>query len=483
MTSRFFLSLTAFSLIFSLSVCAEQFSVSNEEVEEEFFEEASDSNAEKKQEENVLVNETAEQSRRIAFPQKNAMLSTQEKTGVQSEQKKLKPHYAGVRKPQPKSVTTEKKKSSKIKNKWFSSKTHPKVEKKEIVEEEIVMTSAELQAERPFYIRKAALTAENSSDTTSMKSGQSVYASNNTQPHRSEEGQIYPKAGFQAPAGHFYLTAEYLLWRTRQEGMEFATAKRVNFEFDSGFRVGLGVHSPCDGWDVYVNYTNFNPTQSNNAHGSFYPLFLYQGPNATKISSVSNAHAHWKMGFQNLDVEIGRAYYIAKTLTFRPFIGLKGAWIDQHANIHYQGGVIPAGQTFRTHFKNDFKGAGPLIGIESNWLLGAGFSFFGNLAAALVVGHFDNEQQQHQLNGAEVVHLDTAFNLVSPTVQMIAGLAWDRNFNRDQCHFGLSAGFETQYWWSQNQIEQFTDDDLPINVRVQGGLAFYGLTLRARFDF
>jgi hypothetical protein len=264
--------------------------------------------------------------------------------------------------------------------------------------------------------------------------------------------------------------------------MEFVTTKKVAFDFQSGFRVGLGVHLPYDCWDIYVNYTRFNPEDSDSVHGSFYPLYLFQGA-GTQGTTIDKAHAHWKIEFQNVDVEIGRAFYIAKTLVFRPFFGLKGAWIDQDAHIRYEGGFIPIGQTFRTHFENDFKGAGPLIGIASNWLIGAGLSFFGDFAAALIVGHFDNEQKQRQFSGAEVVNLNSDFNLVSPTAQMIVGLAWDGNFNKERYHVGLSAGFESQYWWGQNQTEQFTDKDFPIYVREKGDLAFYGLTLRARFDF
>lgn len=477
MASRFFLSLTAVSLAFSLS--AEQFSVSNEQLDD-FLEETNELSAEEKQEQKQTASEPG---RRVAFPKKNTA-STTEKASTNPELLKVKPHYAGVRKPQPKSLEG-KKKSSKIKNQWFSSKTHPKADKKgakkAVVVEESYVSAAELPADRPFYIRKSQLTAQN--DDSVMKSSPSMYSSHEREPQQQpEEGHLYPKAGFQAPDGHIYLTTEYLLWRTRQEGMEFATVKKINFEFNSGFRVGLGVHMPHDGWDIYVNYTRFVPEHSNSAHGSFYPLFLFQGT-GPQGTSVTEAHAHWEIEFQNVDVEIGRVYYIAKTLTFRPFVGMKGAWINQHAHIHYQGGYIPAGQTYRTHFMNDFKGAGPLIGIESNWQLGDGFSLFGDLAAALVVGHFHNKQEQHQLGGAEVVDLDSRFNLVSPFLQMVAGVAWDRNFNRDRCHFGISAGFETQNWWNQNQTEQFTDVSFPIYVREKGDLAFYGLTLRGRFDF
>lgn len=466
MLPKFFCSLTAFSLAWHF--------LSADVSEEEFFEEVT-------VEENVVS--TDESKRQNVFPAKNSSSASEKNATEKVEKpKKLKPQYAGARRAPDKVKSSE---DSRVKNKWFSSKTHPKVEKKEAAEAP-KESSIELPINRPHYTKTSnslkpypIVQLDLSSDAP-METRQPVRSE--TWVRQDSEGNDYPTGGFQAPKGHIYFTGEWLYWRTRQEGMEYATAKKVDFDFQSGFRVGLGVHLPYNCWDIYINYTRFNPADSDRAHGSIYPLYLFQGA-GIQGPSVAEAFAKWQIEFQNIDVEIGRPFYIAKTLVFRPFFGMKGAWIDQDARIHYQGGFIPSGQTFRTHFENDFKGAGPLIGIESNWLIGAGLSFFSNLAAALVVGHFDNEQEQHQLGGDKVVNLDSDFNLVSPAVQMIVGLAWDRNFNRERWHAGLSAGFETQYWWSQNQIEQFTDKDFPIYVREKGNLAFYGLTLRARVDF
>jgi hypothetical protein len=429
MTSKFFASLTVFSLAF-LSA------------EEPLFEE-------------IVVEDST--------------LASEEKQ-EEEKPKKLKPQYAGARR------TQNNAKKKEPKNKWFSSKTHPK-DKKETAQT-TKEVPAELPADRPHYTKLSNPIKNSRSMPIELATESPPIRQTRTEPQVC----YYPPAGFQAPRGHVYVTGEWLYWRTRQEGMEFATARSVAFDFQSGFRVGLGVHMPYDFWDVYVNYTRFVPDGSKSAHGSFYPLFLFQGA-GIQGPAVAEADAHWKIQFQNADVEIGRAFYLAKTLVFRPFFGLKGAWIDQHARIHYEGGFIPTGQTFSTHFKNDFKGAGPLIGIESNWLIGAGFSLLGNLATSLVIGHFDMTQEQYQLDTAKVVDLNSDFNLVSPTFQVVAGFAWDRNFHRDQCHFGLSAGFEAQYWWAQNQTEQFTDKDFPTYLRQNGDLAFYGLTLRARIDF
>ncbi len=463
MPSSFFRSVAAFSLLFQSIVFADG-KISDEELFEE-----------------VVVEDKAPESEqqkppakpRVIFPVKN------QEQKVTENPKKLKPQYAGARRPPEKPKTPEKeKKSPNIKNQWFTSKTHPKIEKKEHLNH-VEEASTELPADHPYFMKTSYLPTS----ATNPGFGYSNPPKEESQREEITEGNEYPRAAFQAPRSHFYLTGEWLYWRTREEGMEFATSQIVDFDFQSGFRVGLGVHLPHDHWDIYVNYTRFVPDASESRHGSFYPLFLFQGTGAPQGATVSEAHAHWKIEFQTVDVEIGRAYYIAKTLTFRPFFGLKGAWINQEAKFRYRGGFIPHGQAFRTEFDNDFKGAGPLIGIESNWVLGAGFNFFGDIATALIIGQFFDKQEQRQLDGAKVVDLNTDFHLLSPTVQIAAGIAWDRNFRRDRLHFGLSAGFETQYWWGQNQSEQFTDDHFPIYVRGKGDLAFYGLTFRGRLDF
>jgi hypothetical protein len=489
MMSKFFLSLTAFSLALNISALADEVSGEVEFVEQVFEEEIADAAENEQAQEPVAAEEQiSKRGRRTAFPQKtpSALANAAAEQTAQKPRlpKRRKPHFAGVRRPleeAPKALDPEKT-SKKAKSPWFSSKTQPKNDKKQTVSTE--SDSTELPSDRPYF-RKVGNTivaplfvqtdASGDFPAPTPPLGRSAVVEND-----------YPRTGFQAPNGHVYLSAEWLFWRTRQEGMEFASSKQLEFDFQSGFRVGLGVHLPSfDGWSIDVNYTRFNPQHSHSVYGAFYPLFLFQGSLsvAEQGNAVAQADGHWAIEFQSVDIELGKSYYLSKTLVLSPFFGLKGAWIDQHARFRYLGGFIPAGQVFRTHFKNDFKGAGPLLGTEVNWQLGGGFSLFGDIIAALIIGHFDNGQEQYQLSNSEVVHLDHDYNLVSPVLEMVGGVAWDRNFNKDQCHYGLSAGFETQYWWSQNQTEQFTDDVRPIYVRQRGDLAFYGLTLRARFDF
>ncbi len=452
----------------------------------------------------------AQIARRRSAPEVQEKPGPQEAVEEEKEEprKRLKAHFAGSKRP-PQNVPGYKpvprvRKSTHVKNEWVTSKTHPKAPK----EEEVKSTDkviASLQKATAFGEGKALSTPRRPSQIFSKEGLLAQAGSDADMPMHSEKKPVedkasveekeYPQTGFIARDGHVYLTGEWLYWRTRQGGMEYAVerssttpgvftdavSQKLNFEWQSGFRVGLGVHLPRDGWDVYVNYTDFRPEHSSRASGSVFPMLIYQGQ--FPVANVTEAHAHWQIEFQTLDMEIGRSYYIARTLTFRPNIGVRGAWIDQHAHFHYKGGDIPDGQEYKVSEKNDYKGVGIRAGINTNWQFGGGFSLNGDVFAALIVGHFAMSQDQKQLDDVKVIDLDSNLKLLSPTAQLFLGLSWDRNFYRDRCHFGLTFGFESQYWWRQNQMERFTDSSLPIYVRTDDDLAFYGINLKARIDF
>lgn len=420
------------------------------------------------------------------------------------ERKRPKAHFVGSKRPQQNEpvaidAPTEeqnKKPSSRIKNEWVTSKTYPKSDRKiaKAPAASIHRTAAQLSSAPNIFAQADASSLDQKERIRELEKKVGVMQAKLDHLESPEDRQ-YPQTGVYARKGSVYFTGEWLLWQTRAGGLEFAVersnsfpgvytdavSKKVEFEWQSGFRAGFGVHLPHDGWDIYVNYTNFHPTASRNANGSVFPLLAYQGQYL--LNNVDSAHAHWDISFQSADVEIGRAYFLAKTLALRPYFGCKGAWIDQHAHVTYIGGDIPAGQEFKIHAHNDFKGAGLRFGLNSNWEWGWGLSFISNLSGALLVGHFDLDQDQTLPTGLKSIDLDSDLTLLSPTAQLSLGVAWDRNFCRDKCHFGLSVSFESQYWWRQNQGERFTDSLVPIYVRPDEDLAFYGLSLMARLDF
>ncbi len=95
----------------------------------------------------------------------------------------------------------------------------------------------------------------------------------------SKENSRYPQA-YNAPArtdikGHWdwFVTASYIYWHVGQEGMDIATSASVaavvdlaknsqtffqDFDYESGFKVGLGMNLPIDDWVLYAEYTRLH---------------------------------------------------------------------------------------------------------------------------------------------------------------------------------------------------------------------------------
>ncbi len=300
------------------------------------------------------------------------------------------------------------------------------------------------------------------------------------------------RAEMKAPKGLIYFSAEWLFWTTKEEGTEFgittniqkagilsgAESQSVHFGWDSGVRAGMGVHLPEDNWDVFVSYTYFRPTQTTTLTGNITSLALYQGA-TSDFEIVNSANSDFTINFQLGDVVIGKACPLTERLLLRPFIGMRGAWIKQKNILGF--GTPPA--SYVINRQNFFKGVGGLFGCESNWQLGSGVSFLANIAGALLAGRFDLYQTQLTPTNLYAVNWQDHWKSLSPMVQYTTGLAWDRNFHRDQQHIGIALSFEGQYWWDQNQFPIFMDDILASYTHAQGNLAFYGFNLSVRFDF
>ena len=111
--------------------------------------------------------------------------------------------------------------------------------------------------------------------------------------------------------------------------------------FEPGFRVGLNYYSPCDCWDAALNYTYFHTKAKTEGYSN-----VASGGSATATNfiafrplweSVDNsvpdfARGKWLLDLNYLDLEIGHKYYVSSCFVLRPFIGLRGARINQNYN-------------------------------------------------------------------------------------------------------------------------------------------------------
>ncbi len=327
----------------------------------------------------------------------------------------------------------------------------------------------------------------------------------------------------------FYLFADALYWHADVTNAEWAfvsnaspidvvkgSNKELAFKWNWGVRVGLGYEFEHDQWDSDIYYTWFKNRAAANSSISQASFTTPVGQSASSLNSnsflfpsvITKGNATTTLTFQALDWELGRVFYISNSISLRPHVGIKGAWIrlKEGESFVAEGTITPLTYTVSNSTRS--WGVGPSAGINSNWYFGSAntrcpkgqvknkpmWSIFGDVSGALMYGHFKNSHSETGTaagvinGGCRPSHLNR--NLMVPVLTGILGLAWDMCFDCDKIHLGIRAGYELQYWFRQNQrFSNFNNGTLGTSVaaprytRTTGDLALQGLTIDVRLDF
>ncbi|MCB1116393.1 MAG: MOMP family protein [Chlamydiia bacterium] len=327
--------------------------------------------------------------------------------------------------------------------------------------------------------------------------------------------------------------------------------KENDFSWDLGLKVGLGYKTPHDQWDVFARYTWFDSHSSNSMHKD-YPstiiplkvnfsnsLNLFFNSQALDIQFYANhAKSTVDISYNNIDLELARSYFISKNFSVRPHIDIKGALLDisqkisylQDRNPDFSGlilefdAVVPEA---KVDLSSQMAGLGPRMGLDTKYHLGNGFNIFADVAGSILYSRFKTSQKDRIPNtkfggllpdsildifnevfdlilSAPSRSLKHKFHRFIPFAQMSLGLEWNTYFNKNKNHLGLKLGYEVQYYWRANQLENTGNalsnttitnvnlENVSIsiaprsrqdNTHVSNDLMFYGITGEARLDF
>lgn len=313
--------------------------------------------------------------------------------------------------------------------------------------------------------------------------------------------------GCSATDNNLFITGEFLYWRANvgvlpyayeiaevnpeSGGIELANWIRIDYDWRPGFRLGMGWNTPYDGWDVYLNWTHLQ----NRSHGhikdsldgdSFILVSGYNIINGGSILGLDAARATWKLKYNTLDLDLGSIFYLKRSFSIHPHIGLRAGWLYQNLDAQYEGSGLNRISGFEGplafHGYSDFWGIGPRIGVDTSWRFGHGFSIYGNLSTALLYGKTTSKSEAEATLAATGELLPTEdnrdhFKDLKPTLQLAMGAAWGTCFYRDKMFFGLTLGWETNYWWDQNDFNGSHD------LFQNGAITLEGVTLSAKLDF
>ncbi len=287
-----------------------------------------------------------------------------------------------------------------------------------------------------------------------------------------------------------YVMGSFLYWRGQftpipvtssqvpEEGnRNFGMDLFPNFEFNPGFKIGLGYNFSYDAWDLLLDWTWFRG-HSHKSFSSSEPIFM-QGTNGLLASQVEyKGHVL----YNSIDLELGRVFFVGKRLSLRPFTGGKTFWFKHSEVTDFNDVIEPdsPGDVITdvfTSLSGHTWAIGPRVGINSRWILGkSNFALLTNMAGSLIWQKFHESQSFDFIDNGKDHGGDGSIRegTINPVAEIFFGVDWGTCFSKST-YLNFSAGYEVQYFANQ----------YPTNSLLLPGPSYtmMGLTASFRLDF
>ncbi len=324
---------------------------------------------------------------------------------------------------------------------------------------------------------------------------------------------ITPSAGPRVDHGiDAFITGDFIYWTMRMDGLAYAitgssdgtvnaskgATQYPDWKWKPGFKVGLGLNLPHDGWDVYAEYTwlhsrAWDSTSTNDNNKGVIPTWniAHLDQLSLGIDTINSTRSSWRAHFNTIDLSLGRNYFISKFLTLRPFIGFKGSWINQIYRVRYTISETQLDSTFRMKNDQRFWGIGLRAGLNTSWHLTQSWSIYGNMALSTLWSQFKVQRRDTRFdtanNGSNTPPLNTLINVtkseddfhtIKGIIELGLGIRGEWWFLEDRYHFLVQGGWEEQFWINHNNLMKLT-----FAQSNHDDLVLQGLTIKARFDF
>jgi hypothetical protein len=216
-----------------------------------------------------------------------------------------------------------------------------------------------------------------------------------------------------------------------------------HFEWNPGFRLGVGLELTRSNWDFVAIWTHINSKAHN--------------------SKEQDAEFNWNLDFDVIDVVAAYNFDVGSCFALRPYVGLRGARIEQKVRYDEQESSKAAALAADLNIPDDhndqkFTGIGPLVGLEADWNIGCGFSLYANADLSWLYGNF--KVRIHELTESE-----HTFDFYSSDKHLVAnigvadagiGIRWETCFCNGNRLF-LELGLEHHRYFNYNRFCSYGD--------------------------
>ncbi len=329
------------------------------------------------------------------------------------------------------------------------------------------------------------------------------------------EKEMKTRKWYNPPAGagevegyHLYLIGEFLWMKAEEDGLSYSyktnnplglssdndiRLEEMDFDWNYGFRVGGGFDIPHDHWDVSFSWTSLDTQSKTHKLGDegegLFPYWAFPQSIAGG-EFFDRAKGKWTLFLNMGDAVLGKDFYVGKSLSVRPFIGPRTAWIDQKFKVDYINAAIMPGATLSDSIEMscDYWGLGPRAGVDMQWWLTKRFNIYATAAISLLYGEFNIHQKEQAeieelMFSVEPLQFHDSFHIARPITDLGIGFGWDTLFAYDSLHIGLKVGWEQHVFFDQNQFIRFVNSSTNSLLSNRGDLALEGLIASLRLDF
>ncbi|HSX21061.1 MAG TPA: Lpg1974 family pore-forming outer membrane protein [Gammaproteobacteria bacterium] len=240
----------------------------------------------------------------------------------------------------------------------------------------------------------------------------------------------------------------------------------MQFNFDPGFRVGVGFDGT---FDIKFYYTRFYTKSNATASGNLVSTYL-GGKLAQSSTFFHSGQLAATINFNMFDLDLSKGFTVANSLVLRPVIGLRGGWIDQSVDTSFRGST-----SISEYVTNNFRGIGPKAAIETQWWLkrtkNSRWNIFADFTGSYLWGYWQITDVTYQSTGAQV-HINSGNRTFGAiTLQALVGLEFAY-----KC-LDVQLGYEIVDWFNQFQV---LDDGTGAH---DNDLILQGLTLQLAYRF
>ena len=300
-----------------------------------------------------------------------------------------------------------------------------------------------------------------------------------------------------------------------------STPQDFRFDWDSGFRVGLGYGFPEDKWGLSLTWTHYRTDACFDASGfGTYssgsslqtnvkvplPGFLDSGFVSFLVGAQdANVVSKWNFQFNQVDLDFFRDFYVGCSLSIKPYVGLRALFLKQTVNALSQYTIVDedyiedlGNVTYAQYLRSDFKSFGLKAGLESYWEVVCGLGIYGNLGTSLLYAHYKTDHQlqyrdEYSTGNRINAELPFQFNTLKLTSDLAIGIEWRKPVNCNQNLIVVKGGWEHHQILNGSQFRNvgrlnYTDEDdsfftFPKSAPTNGNISLYGFVFSVALSF